>query len=1206
MASKFWDLKVQKIQHYFQDLILDFPGCMYHKVRQPLEPLAHALVAQTDGPRESDVNPGRNTDQPDSSQQFSLDFISDGIALITGYLPQDYLSQQVIFDQLIHPQDQAKVTAKMTTALAKRCPYGLEYRLQRRDQGWAWVLERGRGIFDATGQCVGLEGFLIDISDRKRTEFDLHRSETQHQALLTLLPDLVIHMKDDGTYLQFISGGSVQILNSNRMCKGVTIYEMLPLNLAEQRMDYIRQARETGIVQIYEYPIEIAQETRIEEARIVALPDAETLVIVRDITDRKRAEQEAQQQRQFLRCIVDTDPNLIFVKDRAGRFMLANQALADFYGTPIENILGKTSADFYDCEDSLKRFDRENQATLESGQPLFIPEEQVPSGPHAGEWLQWQKQPLTLPGSQEPCVLGIGVNITQRKRTEDWQNSKRLILEAIATAAPLSEILERLVTTVEGQLPALLGAIFILDPHRPQLRCAAAPHLPGAYRQAIDPLPLPDLDRINTLNLPPRLQTEAPFLATTPTVPWQHYTTAAEEHGLHPCALIPIISSQDELLGVFGFYGVRPLTLTLEDWTLFRTATHLAGIAIEHQQREEALRDSESNYRNLIHNLDAGVVVYDPQGRIILSNPAAAHLLGVPADELVGLTIDTAPWQLYSETGTRLPLQDYPFKQVVALGQAINDRVLCIQQGYRHRVVWVLTNAFPRFGADRSLQQVIVTFTDITQLKQAENKLRYASFHDTLTSLPNRALLLEYLDQCIQETQMGQLSLFAVVFVDLDRFKVINDSLGHLFGDQVLIQVAILLQELVRSDDLVCRFGGDEFVIVLRQLADYQAGIHRVEQIQAALALPLQVQHHEVSVAASIGVTFSQGQYQQAEDLLRDADNAMYQAKERGRNCYAVFDRAMHERAVHRLQLEAELRAALRNPDQTFELYYQPIVNRSNQPDRWTLGGFEVLIRWNHLNSGLLSPGQFLDLAEETGLIMPLSQWILTTACQQMVRWQQQFPTLAHLRLSINLAAQQLQHVGFIHWLQAILEETGVSPHNLALEVTESVLLEDLVTVVAILQQLRQLGIKISLDDFGTGYSSLNYLQQFPIDTLKIDRSFIQGLGITQPQKTEADADLACDRQPPEPRRARGNPADPPSPQPNPQPNQKGLNIVQAIVTLAHALDLKVVAEGLENAEEQRLLHSLGCDAIQGYYVALPLPQAQASQWLVQAANSLG
>ncbi len=1153
LAPGIWGAKAQKIYSYLHDLLQHLPGCFYHKTVRSL--------------------PAFNV---------QLDFISDGIMTITGYSAQDFITGSVSFDRLIHPQDQARRTTAILTALDRRSAYEVEYRLQRRDHSWAWVGERGRGIFDPAGQCLGLEGFLVDVSDFKRAERDLYRSETKHQALLALLPDLVIHMRDDGTYLQFISGGSVQILNNEKMRLGVTIDEMLPPHLAQQRMGYVQRARELGVVQIYEYCIDLEEGRRIEEARIVALPDAEVLVIIRDITDRKRAEEEIQQQRQFLRRIVDTDPNLIFVKDRAGRFVLVNQALADFYGTTIDQVIGKTAADFYTCPASLNRFEQENQSTLDSGQPLFIPEERVPSGPHLGEWLQWQKQPLTLPGSQEPCVLGIGVNITQHKRTEEWQDSQRLVLEAIATAAPLPEILELLVTTLELQSPSLRGAVYVLDPQLQQLRCQAAPQLPPAYLQAVDPLPLPGLNCLKALSPPPRFQaTATPFMADTPTVPWQQYATLAPDYGLYPCAFIPILSSYEELLGVFGFYSVQPLSLTGQDRSLFHTATHLAGIAIEHKQREAALQDSESHYRTLIHNLDAGVVVYDTQGQIVLANPAAAHLLGLQPDELPGLTLDTAPWQLYDESGERLALEDYPFHRVMQTGQGVNDWVLCLQQSHRHRMVWTLINAFPRFGADRSLQQVIVTFTDITQLKQAENKIRHASFHDTLTSLPNRSLLLEHLDQRIQQTQLGHLQCFAVLFVDLDRFKVINDSLGHLFGDQVLIQVAILLQELVRSDDLVCRFGGDEFVIVLGTLANPQAGIAKVQQIQAALAQPIQVREYECSVAASIGITFSEGQYSRAEDLLRDADIAMYQAKAKGRNGYAVFDLAMHEQAVRRLSWEAELRAALRDPQQEFELYYQPIVDRTAQPDRWTLAGFEALVRWKHPQRGLLSPGQFLGIVEEMGCIMPFSEWIITTACVQCCQWQQQFPSLSDLRFSINLTSQQLQQVGFVDWIQAILAKTGASPQQLALEVTESVLLEDLVTVIAILKRLRQLGIKISLDDFGTGYSSLNYLQQFPIDTLKIDRSFIQALGITEAQ-TAVDSEFS------------------------PQPDRKGLQIIQAILTLAHALDLKVVAEGIESAEEQHFLHGLGCDALQGYYIARPLSRAKATQWLAQVVRSGG
>ncbi|MGA1624620.1 MAG: putative bifunctional diguanylate cyclase/phosphodiesterase [Prochlorothrix sp.] len=624
---------------------------------------------------------------------------------------------------------------------------------------------------------------------------------------------------------------------------------------------------------------------------------------------------------------------------------------------------------------------------------------------------------------------------------------------------------------------------------------------------------------------------------------------------------------------------------------------------MEHRQAEQALRDSERNYRDLINNLDAGVLVYDTTGKILLGNYSAAHILGLQPQELQNQTLHTAPWILHDEQGQILTEDQIPFSQVVQTGKAVENHIIRVQQAHRHRMSWILVNAFPKRSTDGTLHQVVVTFTDITQLKQAEDKLRHSSFHDTLTSLPNRALLLEHLDTCIQQTQSGRIPCLAVVFLDLDRFKVINDSLGHLFGDQVLIQVAILLQELVRSDDLVCRFGGDEFVIVLSAIPDTSVGIAKVQKIQAALSQPIEVQDHEVSIAASIGVTFSHGEYSRAEDLLRDADIAMYQAKAQGRNCYTVFDQGMHQQAMQRLQLEKDLRLALRSNE--MELYYQPIVHRSVDPDRWELEGFEVLVRWNHPRLGLLTPNKFLDLAEETRLILPLNNWVIQRACEQLRHWSHQFPGLQHLRLSVNLAASQLQDVRFIDWLTQTLATTGVSPRQLSLEVTESVLLEDLTEVVAVLDRLRQLGFKISLDDFGTGYSSLNYLQQFPIDILKIDRSFVQGLGIgqSQPQSpSQAPAQLHAQSQAhaQSPLKFQDSSHDAPNPL---QPNHKGFNIIQAIVSLAHALELVVVAEGIENLEEQRLLHSLDCDALQGYYISRPLPQASATQWLAQAQS---
>jgi diguanylate cyclase (GGDEF)-like protein len=434
---------------------------------------------------------------------------------------------------------------------------------------------------------------------------------------------------------------------------------------------------------------------------------------------------------------------------------------------------------------------------------------------------------------------------------------------------------------------------------------------------------------------------------------------------------------------------------------------------------------------------------------------------------------------------------------------------------------------------------------------------------------------MDRLGHAVERVKRHEGSLFAVLFVDLDRFKVVNDSLGHASGDQLLIAVAQRLERCLRAGDTMARLGGDEFTILLEDIKDISDAIGIAERIQAELTLPFSLSGHEVFITASIGIVLSTTGYERLEDILRDADTAMYRAKAQGKACHQVFDRAMHIRAVTLLQLENDLRRAVMSLyhhkdectrdrvfsdqkgtlctiaaeeiTQEFQVHYQPIVSLATG----RINGFEALVRWQHPARGLLSPIEFIPIAEETGLIVPLGYWILRSACRQMRVWQERFPTSFPLTISVNLSSKQFLQPDLIQQIDQILRETGLAACSLKLEITESAIMENAETAAVMLLQLRTLGIELYIDDFGTGYSSLSYLQSFPVNALKIDRSFISQMG-TDGENSE---------------------------------------IVQAIVTLAHKLGIDVVAEGVETAEQLVQLRVLCCTQGQGqgYFFSKPL-----------------
>lgn len=443
---------------------------------------------------------------------------------------------------------------------------------------------------------------------------------------------------------------------------------------------------------------------------------------------------------------------------------------------------------------------------------------------------------------------------------------------------------------------------------------------------------------------------------------------------------------------------------------------------------------------------------------------------------------------------------------------------------------------------------------EINERKQVEEQLRYNAFHDALTGLPNRAFFMERLKHTLQRAKRQKNYLFAVLFLDLDRFKVINDSLGHLKGDQFLIAIANRLEVCIRSTDIAARLGGDEFTILLDELQNVSEAIKVVERIQQELTLPLELDGQEVFTTASIGIALSSTlDYDQPENLLRDADTAMYRAKALGKARYELFNQEMYIKALVRLQLENDLRRAIERHE--FQLYYQPIVSLANGK----LSGFEALLRWNHPERGLISPTDFIPLVEESGLIVEVGYWALHEACRQMRSWQVSHQTNSLEKISVNLSVKQFSQPDLIEQIGEILDSTGLDAGSLMLEITESAIMENGDEANAALSELRKMGIKLSIDDFGTGYSSLSRIHNFPISVLKIDRSFVSPI----------DA------------------------------NGKNLEIIEIIITLAHKLGMDVTAEGVETKEQLAFLRKLNCECGQGYFFSRPLDNTAAVALIV-------
>ncbi|MEM7582701.1 MAG: EAL domain-containing protein [Acidobacteriota bacterium] len=567
----------------------------------------------------------------------------------------------------------------------------------------------------------------------------------------------------------------------------------------------------------------------------------------------------------------------------------------------------------------------------------------------------------------------------------------------------------------------------------------------------------------------------------------------------------------------------------------------------ERRRVEAALQRERALFQQLFHNSPDGIVILDDNDRVVDANRGFARLFQFSVGELVGKTLTDmiVPPDLRPEAAK---LSDVVYERRAIEHESIRQRkdgttVDVAIVGYPIELAEGRTGAFG-------------LYSDISERKKAERKLFHDAFHDALTGLPNRTLLIERLGRNLRRSQEHADFHFCLVFLDLDRFKEINDTLGHGAGDQLLIETAKRLRSCLQPDDTAARLAGDEFTMILEGVSSPDEATRCAERLLAELAKPFDLEGQPVEISGSIGLVLSSPNYERAEEIIRDADVAMYRAKARGRGGFEVFDEEMQRGDAERKRLEAELAVAIDNEQQV--LHYQPIVSLESG----RIIAFEALVRWRHPERGLLGPDELIPASETTGLIVPLGRWILAQAFQQVAAWRQQFPEHAALRISINISAKQLASPDFLTDLEATARESAAHPSAIAFELKES-LLVDAPESMAILWQLRRQGYKILIDSFGRGYTSLQELYRSPIDTLKIDRTFVARM----------------------------------------KPGGRDIEVVSAVSALGERLGLEVVAEGVETVEQLEQLRKLGLTQAQGFFFSEPLPSDRATDLLAQAPS---
>ncbi|HEY2630412.1 MAG TPA: EAL domain-containing protein, partial [Usitatibacter sp.] len=568
------------------------------------------------------------------------------------------------------------------------------------------------------------------------------------------------------------------------------------------------------------------------------------------------------------------------------------------------------------------------------------------------------------------------------------------------------------------------------------------------------------------------------------------------------------------------------------------------------QRHIEELKESESRFHSAFSHAAIGMALVTTEGKFIQANKSFSDMLGRNPTDMLTSNIEELVHP-EDQGALQSPVDKLVKGELTTVHTEIRGK---------HRDgsdVWMSLNVSLARDWQFRTHNLIVQAQDVSARRRAEAELYHNAYHDALTQLSNRVHFDEQLNRAIARVQRHPDQRFAVMYLDFDRFKVVNDSLGHKAGDELLVNVARRLKAMLRETDVLARLGGDEFAILVEDMNRERDAVELAERIHKELEKPVHLGHMDVAITASIGITFSTNNYHSSDDIIRDADIAMYKAKSKGKAQYALFDSSQHAHVSAQLQLETELRKAL-GKGQIY-LEYQPICTLKDS----RLVGFEALARWNHPERGLLEPSMFIPVAEETGLIVPLGNWVLAEACRQMLAWQS-IREGSTLRMSVNVSSLQLSHPDFVSHVSRSLQAAEMKPAQLTLEVTESVLMNGIENGVNTLTALRQMGVQLSIDDFGTGYSSLSYLATLPIDALKVDRSFID--------KMSRDAE--------------------------------GGEIVKAIFKLGQALSKEVYAEGIETSAQLALLRELGCEFGQGFLLSRPVNAERAGGIL--AANDAG
>lgn len=892
--------------------------------------------------------------------------------------------------------------------------------------------------------------------------------------------------------------------------------------------------------------------------------------ISRDITELKRAEETLRRSEYRYRNLFDRSHGGIAYFDMHGACIDANPSFLSMLGYTLEELQGVT----YRQVTPARWADMEND----------ILENQILGRGYSDEY---EKEYIRKDGTVFPVssrawriddeegnpigLWGRATDITERKRAEEENNLLRTIALEVGEAEDLDSALRATLQKVCEVTGWVVGQAWVPSADGKVLLCS-----PAWYADS------ENLTEFRTVNkdlvfepgvgLPGHTWSRK-HPVWTRNITESNFTRArlAAEFGLKAAMDVPVLADS-EVIAVLDFFVFEERE---KDERLIELVSGVAaqlGTVIRRRRAEDALRESEERFRSLVQNSSDVILILKADNTVRYVSPSVERVLGYEPEDVLGKD-NLAP--LHPDDLARLQASIAYAVSNPGTATTMELRFQHADGAWRH-----LESTCTSLLDDPAVGGIVINSRDITERKAFEQQLEYQAFHDDLTDLPNRVLFLDRLEHALAGLErMEADKAVAVLFIDLDNFQVINDSLGHSVGDHLLTVVASRLRSSMRVEDTVARFGGDEFAVLLEDVEKLSDAVQVAEQISEELQTACTLEGREIFVSPSIGISLSTTATDLAEDLLRNADTALYRAKALGKARYAIFDSYMYDRVLKRLRMEGDLRRALERDE--LRVYYQPKIKLHTDLQRFLrasgsraivakeqettetprIVGTEALVRWEHPDLGLMSPAEFIPVAEETGLIVRMGRWVLREACLQTRRWNDEHPDDPPLTVCVNLSARQFHDPGLCQDVTHMLQETGLNPPCLCLEVTESAVMKDVEVTTATLRELKALGVELAVDDFGTGYSSLSYLKRFPVDYLKIDRSFVAEL------KKDAE----------------------------------DIVLVAGIIRLAHTLSMQVVAEGVESAEQLERLQGLGCDLAQGFYFSEALTSEALTEFLPRA-----